>query len=88
MQIRRTTTVQNTNAVNLQTRNKTTGAQSGGAQLPVDQLDISTEAQLMQSTGNVRADRVANIRAEIANGQYETSEKINSAVERMLDEFA
>ena len=88
MQIRRTTTVQNTNAVNLQTRNKATGVQSGGAQLPVDQLDISTEAQLMQSTGNVRADRVANIRAEIANGQYETSEKINSAVERMLDEFA
>ena len=87
MQIRRTTTVQNTNAVNLQTRNKTTSAQSG-AQLPVDQLDISTEAQLMQSTGHVRADRVANIRAEIANGQYETSEKINSAVERMLDEFA
>lgn len=87
MQIRRTTTVQNTNAVNLQTRNKTTGAQAG-TQVPVDQLDISAEAQLMQTQGGIRADRVANIRAEIASGQYETPEKINSAVERMLDEFA
>ena len=87
MQIRRTTTVQNTNAVNLQTRNKTTGAQAG-TQVPVDQLDISAEAQIMQSQGGIRADRVANIRAEIASGQYETPEKINSAVERMLDESA
>ena len=87
MQIRRTTTVQNTNAVNLQTQNKTKSAQSG-TQLPVDQLDISLEAQALQTQGNVRADRVATIRAEIANGKYETPEKINSAVERMLDEFA
>lgn len=88
MQIRRTTTVQNTNAVNLQTRNKTTGTQAGASQVPVDQLDISAAAQLMQTQGGIRADRVANIRAEIASGQYETPEKINSAVERLLDEFA
>ena len=87
MQIRRTTTVQNTNAVNLQTQNKAKASQSG-IQLPVDQLDISLEAQALQTHGNVRADRVATIRAEIASGKYETSEKINSAVERMLDEFA
>ena len=87
MQIRRTTTVQNTNAVNLQTQNKTTGTQSG-TQIPVDQLDISAEAQLIQTHGGVRADRIANIRAEIANGQYETPERIDSALERMLDEFA
>lgn len=87
MQIRRTTNIQSTNAVNLQTQNKVSATDAGSA-APVDQLDISAEAQLMSQTNEIRADRVADIRAQIANGQYETPEKINSALDRMLDEFA
>ena len=86
MQIRRTTNIQSTNAVNLETQNKVSSAENSST-APVDQLEISAEAQRISQTGDVRADRVADIRAQIANGQYETPEKINSAIDRMLDEF-
>ena len=86
MQIRRTTNIQSTNAVNLDTQNKVSTAENSST-APVDQLEISAEAQRISQTGDVRADRVADIRAQIANGQYESPEKINSAVDRMLDEF-
>ncbi len=33
-------------------------------------------------------ERVAEIRDQIATGQYETAEKLEQAVERMLDEIA
>ncbi len=86
MQIRRTTNIQSTNAVNLDTQNKVSTAENSST-APVDQLEISAEAQRISQTGDVRADRVADIRAQIANGQYESPEKINSAIDRMLDEF-
>ena len=86
MQIRRTKNIQSTNAVNLETQNKVSTAENSST-APVDQLEISAEAQRISQTGDVRADRVADIRAQIANGQYETPEKINSAIDRMLDEF-
>jgi len=36
---------------------------------------------------DVRQDRVDQIRAQIAAGTYETSEKLDGAVERLLDEI-
>ena len=87
MQIRRTTNIQSTNTVNLDTGNKVSPAETNSA-APVDQLDISAEAQMLSQTGDIRSDRVAGLRAQIATGQYETPEKIDAAVERMLDEFA
>ncbi len=87
MQIRRTTTVQNTNAINLKTQNKTATVSTGNA-IPVDQLDISAEAQAIQSGAEIRSERVAEVRNQIATGRYETAEKIEVAVERMLDELA
>ena len=58
---------------------------------PTDELDLSSETTMMSRIHNVpdvRMDRVAEIRAQIANGTYETSEKLDLAVGRMLDEFA
>lgn len=40
------------------------------------------------ASGEIRADRVADIRAQIASGQYDTAEKLDAAVSRMFDEFA
>lgn len=59
-----------------------------------DQLDISTAASeaadaaadAAESDG-VRADLVARIRGEIADGSYETPEKLNAAVDRLFDEI-
>ena len=88
MQIRPTNTVQTTHNVNLNTQ-KSSMPQSSNS-LPVDQLDISAEAQALstQNAGDIRADRVADIKAQIARGDYETSEKLDAAVSRLLDEIA
>ena len=42
----------------------------------------------MDGTTGIRADRVAELRAEIASGEYETAEKLDSAVSRMLNAIA
>lgn len=87
MQIRRTTTVQNTNSINLKTQNKTTCVSPGNT-IPVDQLEISAEAKAIQSNTGIRTERVADVREQIAAGRYESADKIDLAVERLLDEFA
>ena len=53
MQIRRTTNIQSTNTVNLDTGNKVSPAETNSA-APVDQLDISAEAQMLSQTGDVK----------------------------------
>ena len=58
----------------------------GGA----DELSISPEADLLARIGelpDVRQEKIDEIRAQIANGSYETQEKLDIAVSRLLDEF-
>ena len=55
-----------------------------------DELQISDAAQMLDKVGQipeVRQDRVDQIRAQIAEGTYETREKLDIAVERLLDEI-
>jgi negative regulator of flagellin synthesis FlgM len=47
-----------------------------------------TYVDQVREMADVRQDRVAQIRAQIANGTYETPEKLNLAMERLLDEIA
>ncbi|MBM4088327.1 MAG: flagellar biosynthesis anti-sigma factor FlgM [Planctomycetes bacterium] len=56
-----------------------------------DQLDISPEAYLVsrvRDLPDIRADRVAAIRAAIESGVYETEAKLEIAVGRLLDEIS
>jgi negative regulator of flagellin synthesis FlgM len=56
-----------------------------------DQLDISQEADLIsrvRDLPDIRADRVEQLREAIAAGTYETADKLELAVERLLDEIA
>jgi negative regulator of flagellin synthesis FlgM len=69
---------------------------------PTDQLDLSSTSSTsalsgvnrLASTspiaggGEIRLDKVANLRREIASGNYETPEKLDAALDRMLDQFA
>lgn len=60
---------------------------------PIDKLDISNHVNRLQSTapttgGDIRIDRVAELRRQIASGTYDTPEKMDVALNRMLDEFA
>ena len=92
MQIRPTSNAQQTQAVNLQPKTASAApANQASTSLPVDQLDISPQAQMMSAAatgGEIRMDRVAEIRAQIANGNYDSAEKMDAAVGRMLDQFA
>jgi negative regulator of flagellin synthesis FlgM len=57
----------------------------------VDQLDISpsgSEAARALDLSGIRAERVAEIRAAIESGTYETDEKLNLALDRLIDEIA
>ena len=58
---------------------------------PTDELDISSETTMLfrvHHVPDVRMDRVTEIRTQIANGTYETGDKLDLAVGRLLDEFA
>lgn len=55
-----------------------------------DELQISDAARVMESMQqipDVRSDRVAAIRSQIAAGTYETADKLDVAVSRLLDEI-
>lgn len=55
-----------------------------------DRIDISPEAEFVSQIGempDIRADRVAEIRAQIEAGIYETDAKLDIAVGRLLDEI-
>ena len=76
--------------------NSTQNAQSSQQSAPAesrpihDELHISDAAKMveqMNGIADVRYERVASIRSEIANGTYETPEKLDIAVSRFLDEL-
>ena len=59
--------------------------------LAADELEISPEGNLVSQVRDlpdIRADRVAEIRAQIADGVYETDEKLDLAVGHLLDEMS
>lgn len=62
--------------------------QAGG---PIaDEVQISDAARVAeqaQGASDIRHQRVAAIRAEIAAGTYETPERLEGALERLLDEI-
>jgi negative regulator of flagellin synthesis FlgM len=65
------------------------GPSEANGLLGSDQIDISPEADMIsrvQETNDVRADRIAQIRAQIADGTYETHERLDIAVGRLLDQ--
>lgn len=64
--------------------------EAGQPSFGVDELDISSEADFVSQARDlpeIRHDRVAQIRAQIQSGQYETPEKLDIALSRLLDEI-
>jgi negative regulator of flagellin synthesis FlgM len=55
-----------------------------------DEVNISEAARLVEQVHempNMREDRIEAVRQQIAAGTYETSERLNVAVQRLLDEI-
>jgi anti-sigma28 factor (negative regulator of flagellin synthesis) len=60
-------------------------------QLPtVDKLELSGMSHLLKAlkSNDVRTDKIADIRAQIEAGTYETDDKLDVASDRLLDDLA
>ena len=93
----RVSTTQNTSGVQrTQAQQPTEPTQPNRSAQAAEELDLSSAAGVnrMQDTGaiagggEIRIDRVAEIRRQIADGVYETPEKIDAALDRILDQYA
>ncbi len=86
--------------VNAPHSRSTAGATEGKSTQAADQLDISPAAQEAarlaeaaevraagQADAPIRQDVVARVRAEIASGSYETPEKLDAALDSLLDQI-
>jgi negative regulator of flagellin synthesis FlgM len=92
MQIRGTSNVQTPTQVNFNSKVQSTDTSAQATRFDTtDQVEISSEAQMltgMNDASSVRSERVNAIRQQIAMGQYETADKLEVAMERLLDELA
>lgn len=74
---------------------KAAEANSKQSAAPVDQLDLSAAPGVnrldlsapVAGSGEIRIDRVAELRRQIADGNYETPEKLDAALDRILDQL-
>lgn len=55
-----------------------------------DRLELSGASALLQSlqNNNIRTDKVASIKSQIEAGTYEDDDKLNVAVNKLLDELS
>lgn len=61
-----------------------------GVSAPRDELSLSDAGRLVDAVRqlpDIRADRVATIKAQLANGTYQADAKLDLALERLLDEI-
>ena len=77
--------------------NRTAAVSPRPSAAPVDQLDLSSSAtsvnrldslapsEAVAGGGEIRIDKVADLRRQIADGSYDTPEKLDAALDRFLD---
>ena len=73
------------------TSQRASGSQPTPQASPADSLDISPAAEAAAQAaegGEVRSELITRVRNEIASGTYETPEKIDAALDRLLDEIS
>ena len=64
---------------------------AAGGRMPniSDKLDLSGVSHLLKNLKNndIRADKVTSVRAQIDAGTYENDDKLNLAIDRLLDDL-
>jgi negative regulator of flagellin synthesis FlgM len=68
----------------------TNGAEASRPTRGADKLELSGASQFLaalKTGGDVRADKVADIKAQIASGKYETDAKLDAATDKLLKEL-
>jgi len=91
MQIYGPSQLQGTQPIQAPQTDRVAEPQTGGvAPHQGDQVEISDAARLasqLSDVPDIRHERVAEIRASIAEGTYDTEAKLDVAVDRLLDEI-
>ena len=69
---------------------KQASADAAARPSPKDRVEISGMSHLLSAlrSNDVRADKVAAVKAQIEAGTYEDDEKLDSAVDRLLDDLS
>jgi negative regulator of flagellin synthesis FlgM len=94
MQINGLTQVHGTQNINAPHFHRTTGPATPPSPSSInttDELQLSPAAQMaskLSEIPDIRWDRVNSIKSAIADGTYMTDDKMNVAVDRLLDEIA
>jgi negative regulator of flagellin synthesis FlgM len=61
-------------------------------QMPAtDKLELSGVGQMLKtlkSSGDVRMDKVAQIKAQLESGTYESEAKLDAAIDKLMDDLA
>lgn len=65
----------------------------GVAEAGEDRVELSTAGvgeylKLLSGGSDVRSDKVASVKAAIQNGSYESDQKLNVAIDRLLDDLS
>lgn len=69
---------------------RSTGASAASAAGPRDKVELSGMSHLLKTLKNndIRTDKVAAVRAQIEAGTYENDQKLDVAIDRLLDDLA
>lgn len=62
------------------------GRAAGSPRRQPDRVDLSPQATAGRDAGEIRAELVIRVREEIVRGVYETSDKLDSAVDALIDD--
>jgi anti-sigma28 factor (negative regulator of flagellin synthesis) len=84
------TPLHNVSKVQPQTVNKSIPANAPKALPLTDKVQLSHVTQMMatlKAGGDIRADKVASIRAQLDAGTYETEAKLDQAIDRLIDDL-
>ena len=60
------------------------GDRPGGRADRADRVDLSAQARRLAGTGNIRRSLVEQVRTQIENGTYENNQRIQGALDRVL----
>lgn len=90
MQVYGTSQLHGAQSINAPHNARITQPQTTRSTAVSDQLELSEAGQIaarMSDIPDIRADRVASIRAAIQNGTYETADKLSGAIDALFDEI-